>query len=124
MFDMPTRQRGNPSLMACIGGLFAAVAIGLSAYASHGVEDAHLQTNLQSAALYAFGNGLALACLAPRAQRLLAQVGLVLILLGTVMFSGSLAANALWGWATKVAPFGGIAMMLGWVLWAFNALRR
>ena len=61
MFDPLSRQRSKPSLFAFIGGVLAAAAIALSAYAAHGVADAHLQGNLQNAALYAFGHGLALA---------------------------------------------------------------
>ena len=124
MFDPLSRQRSKPSLFAIIGGVHAAAAIALSAYAAHGVADAHLQGNLQNAALYAFGHGLALACLGPRANRTLARTGLGLLLLGTLLFSGSLAANAWWGFTTKPAPLGGIALMLGWLLWAFDALRR
>ena len=124
MFDPLSRQRSKPSLFAFIGGVLAAAAIALSAYAAHGVADAHLQGNLQNAALYAFGHGLALACLGPRANRTLARTGLRLLLLGTLLFSGSLAANAGWGFTTKLAPLGGIALMLGWLLWAFDALRR
>ena len=124
MFDPLSRQRSKPSLFAFFGGVLAAAAIALSAYAAHGIADAHLQGNLQNAALYAFGHGIALACLGPRANRALARTGLGLLLLGTLLFSGSLVANAWWGFTTKPAPLGGIALMLGWLLWAFDALRR
>ena len=124
MFDPSPRQRSKPSFLAFCGGMLAAGAIALSAYAAHGVADAHMQSNLQSAAMFAFGHGIALAALAPRSVRSLGQAGLVLLLVGTLLFSGSLAANAWWGFTTKPAPLGGIAMMLGWLLWAFDALRR
>ena len=123
MLNYDRRQR-KPSLLAFSGALFAALAVALGAYATHGVADAQAQSNLQTAALYAFGHGIALACLGPRANRTLARAGLGLLLLGTLLFSGSLAANAWWGFTTKLAPLGGIALMLGWLLWAFDALRR
>lgn len=124
MFEPRTRTRSQPSFLAFCGGALAAAAIALSAYAVHGVADAHLQDNLRTAALHAFGHGIALAALGPRTARNLGLAGLVLLLLGTLMFSGSLAANAWWGFTTKLAPLGGVAMMLGWLLWAFDALRR
>ncbi|MEE7566676.1 DUF423 domain-containing protein, partial [Xanthomonas sp. Kuri4-3] len=57
------RRSRKPSLLAVLGALLAATAIGLSAYASHGVADAVLQSRLQTAALYAFGHGAVLAVL-------------------------------------------------------------
>ena len=124
MFDPLSRKRSKPSLFAFLGGVLAAAAIALSAYAAHGVADAQAQANLHSAALYAFGHGIALAALGPRSERTLARTGLGLLLLGTLVFAGSLVAHAWWGTTTKPAPLGGIAMMLGWLLWAFDALRR
>ena len=110
--------------LACAGGLLAATAIGLSAYASHGVSEPLAQLHLQTAALYAFGHGLALAALARSSERLLARAALALLLLGTLLFSGSLAGNALAQWPTRLAPVGGTTLMLGWLLYALDALRR
>ncbi|MEQ4576890.1 MAG: DUF423 domain-containing protein [Gammaproteobacteria bacterium] len=121
---MIDRRSRKPSLLACIGGLLAAASIGLAAYAAHGVADPHAQSRLQTAALYAFGHGVALAALGRKADRLLETLSLSLLLVGTLLFSGSLLGGALWGWSTRFAPAGGIAMMAGWVLFAFNAMRR
>jgi uncharacterized membrane protein YgdD (TMEM256/DUF423 family) len=119
------RRSRKPSLLACIGGLLAAAAIGLAAYAAHGVaDDALVQSRLQTAALYGFGHGVALAVLGLGAERLLAKLSLWLLLLGTLAFSGSLVGGALWHWSTGLAPVGGVTMMLGWVVYALNALRR
>ncbi|MFT4249523.1 MAG: DUF423 domain-containing protein [Pseudomonas sp.] len=121
MFD---RRSDKSSLLACIGGLLAATAIGLSAYAAHGVADPQVQSRLQSAALYAFGHGVALAALGAMAKRALDKLALALLLAGTLLFSGSLVGGALWQLSTRLAPIGGVAMMAGWVLFAFSALRR
>ncbi|HBK44831.1 MAG TPA: DUF423 domain-containing protein [Xanthomonadaceae bacterium] len=121
MFDRRSRK---PSLLACLGALFAALSVGLSAYAAHAVADALVQSRLQTASLYLFGHGVALAALAATAERLLARAGLYLLLLGTLLFSGSLVGGALWQWSTRLAPVGGVTLMLGWVLLALNALRR
>ena len=51
-------------------------------------------------------------------------MALCLLLLGTLLFSGSLVAGALGGLSTRLAPAGGITLMLGWLLWALDAVRR
>lgn len=118
------RRARQPSLLGCLGALLAAVSIGLSAYASHGVDDALAQSHLNMAALYAFAHGAVLAVLGPRAHSLLARLALYLLLLGTLLFAGSLAGNVLWQWPTRLAPVGGMTLMAAWVLLAGNALRR
>lgn len=118
------RRQRKPSFLALSGGLLAAAAVGLAAYASHGVADAQAQSHLQSAALFAFGHGVALAALAAGTARRMGKAALCLLLLGTLLFSGSLVAGALGGLSTRLAPAGGISLMLGWVLWALDAVRR
>ncbi|MFX6258466.1 DUF423 domain-containing protein, partial [Acinetobacter baumannii] len=51
-------------------------------------------------------------------------LALYVLLLGVLLFSGSLVGGALWQWPTRMAPIGGTSMMAGWVLLAINALRR
>src|SRR5690606_1688717 len=108
---------------AATGAVLAALAIGLSAYASHGVEDPHARSNLQTAALYAFGHGVALAALWPRAAGRLAKVALLAVLLGTLLFAGSLAGGALAGLPAGLAPAGAMRRMAGWVAAAVSVLR-
>ena len=123
MLNYDRRQR-KPSLIAFSGALLAALSVAAGAYASHGVSDAHAQASLQLAALYAFGHGIALAALAAGTSRSLGRAGLYLLLLGTLLFSGSLALGALAQLSTKLAPIGGISLMLGWVVWALDSIRR
>lgn len=123
MLNYDRRQR-KPSLLAFFGGVLAAIAVALGAYAAHGVSDAHAQASLQTATLYAFGHGVALAALAAGTTRSLGRAGLYLLLLGTVLFSGSLILSALAQVVTRLAPVGGIGLMLGWLVWAADALRR
>ncbi|HLM52618.1 MAG TPA: DUF423 domain-containing protein [Pseudoxanthomonas sp.] len=118
------RCQRKPSLLAFAGALTAASAVGLGAYAAHGVADPGVRSTLQMASLYAFGHGVALAALAPGTARLAGRAGLYLILLGTLAFSGSLVLDAMAGTGTRLAPSGGIAMILGWLVWALDALRR
>ena len=118
------RRQRKPSFLALSGGLLAAVAVGLSAYASHGIAAAQAQSHVQTAALFAFGHGLALAALVPSTTRRMGKAAVCLLLLGTLLFAGSLVGGALWGLPTRLAPAGGITLMLGWVLWAVDAVRR
>ena len=53
-----------------------------------------------------------------------AWFGLLGIALGTLLFSGSLVLGALLGISTGMAPFGGILMILGWLLHAIGQWRR
>lgn len=121
---MIERRHNTPSLLAAIGALLCAGSIGLAAYAAHGVADPGAQEALRSACLYGFGHGIALAALAPGARQALARWALRLLLLGTLLFSGSIVLHHLAGMASGVAPAGGVAMMLAWLLWAVSALRR
>lgn len=123
MLHYDRRQR-KPSLLAFSGALLAALAVALGAYAAHGVADAHAQSNLQTAALYAFGHGIALAVLSASTLRSLGRAGLYLLLLGTLLFSGSLVLGALAQISVKLAPVGGISLILGWLVWGLDSIRR
>lgn len=110
-------------VLACVGALMAGLSVALAAYAAHAVGAA-AQGSLQSAAWFAFGHGIALAALAPRAVRMTGLTGLLAVALGTVLFSGSLLGAYAFAMPTSAAPFGGGLMMLGWLLWAVDSLRR
>ncbi|MBB5862941.1 DUF423 domain-containing protein [Xanthomonas sp. 3058] len=122
--SLPERRKKHPSLLAFCGALLAAAAVGVSAYASHGVTDALVQSRLQLASFYAFGHGAVLTALGATETRAFGRVGLYLLLLGTLLFAGSLVGGALLHWSTGLAPIGGISLMLGWVVLALGALRR
>ena len=118
------RRTRKPSFLAFCGGLLAAVSIGLSAYASHGVSEALAQSHLNTAALYAFGHGVVLVGLGASSVNQLGRGALYVLLVGTLLFSGSLVGNVLMQWPTTLAPAGGMTLMGGWVLLALSALRR
>jgi len=110
-------------LIAAAGALLAAAAVALSAYAAHAAQAEDAQ-RLHSAALFAFGHGIALAALVPRRPRMFRTLALVLLLVGTILFSGSLAGAVFASMSTRFAPIGGSVMILAWVLYAIDALRR
>ena len=118
------RRTRKPSFLAFCGGLLAAAAVGLSAYASHGVSEALAQSHLNTAALYAFGHGAVLVCLGAASLNQLGRGALYVLLVGTLLFSGSLVGNVLMQWPTTLAPAGGMTLMGGWLLLSLSALRR
>jgi uncharacterized membrane protein YgdD (TMEM256/DUF423 family) len=82
---------------------------------------------LQHALQFLFVHALALLALAPlgtwgRPRWLGAAAGLFAA--GTVLFCGSLAGAALAGWSTRLAPFGGGALIAAWLCTAIGMLPR
>ena len=108
--------------IGAVGSTLAGLAVALAAYAAH-AADGEAQARLAQAAAFAFGHGLALAALAPLAQRRSGLVALLAILLGVLLFSGSVAGAALWGLPTTLAPFGGMLMIGGWLLHGLDRWR-
>jgi uncharacterized membrane protein YgdD (TMEM256/DUF423 family) len=49
---------------------------------------------------------------------------LFVLLLGTLLFSGSLALAVFAGMSTQFAPVGGGLMIVAWLLYAVDAVRR
>lgn len=120
---MTMKPRRVHRILAASGSVLAAAGVGLSAYAAHGAEGL-ARANLQSAALFALAHGIALAALSPHTPRRLGTLALAMLLLGVLLFSGSLAAAHFFGAPTRLAPMGGSMIMLGWLLYAVDALRR
>lgn len=104
------------------GAVCAAAAVALAAYAAH-VAEAPDHARLQTAAALAFGHGIALAALSPMVARRLGRTALLVAYLGMLLFCGSLVFAALADWPTTLAPFGGLAMIGGWLLLAGDRLR-
>jgi uncharacterized membrane protein YgdD (TMEM256/DUF423 family) len=109
--------------VAAIGAWLCASAVALAAYAAHAAAGLP-QMRLQTAALFAFGHGLALVVLAPRASTRGMRIGLGALLGGVLLFSGSLAAEALFGLRPRLAPFGGMLLIGGWLLLGAMMLKK
>lgn len=115
-------NRGMRWLAAC-GALLAAASVGLSAYAAHAPQGAD-QVRLQTAAVFAFGHGVALVALDPGVASRCGRLALATLLVGVLLFSGSLTAGAIAHRPTTLAPVGGTLLMAGWLLLAIDCLRR
>lgn len=109
--------------LAAAAAVLAAACVALLAYASHGSEG-EAQARLQTAAMFGFGHGVAIAALAPWSRRRLARLALLTLLAGVLLFSGSLVLNVFAQGSTALAPFGGGLLIGGWLLWAVDAVRR
>ena len=116
--DAPLGHR----LAAALGAVFCACAVGLGAYAAHAASGV-TQARLDSASLYLFFHGFALAVFALRQRGVWAVASLLLWVTGCVLFCGSLVAGALWGASTALAPAGGMAFMFGWLMRALAVWR-
>lgn len=113
------RRQRKPSFLALCGGLLAAAAVGLSAYASHGVGDGQAQSEPADGGTVrlrawpgAGGTGRRDRVAHGQGRPVPAVAG------HAAVRKGSLVAGAMVGTSTRLAPAGGIMLMLGWVLWA------
>ena len=114
------------------GAICCALSIVAGAFGAHGLEarlDADSLALWETAARYLMYGGLGLCLLGivisghDRAGFLWAAV---LLLAGTLIFSGTIFALALGGprWFGAITPIGGLGMILGFVLFAWAALRH
>jgi uncharacterized membrane protein YgdD (TMEM256/DUF423 family) len=120
------RLNDGRSLLAA-GALLAGLGVALGAFGAHGLKamlDAERLGWWQTGVQYQVWHGLALVALAgspidrPRLPAALLGVG-------AAFFSFSLYLMALTGcrWLGAVTPLGGLAMIGGWALLAWRALR-
>jgi len=124
-----------PALFFGIGSASGAIAVALGALAAHA-----LRAELSASAIHAFETGVhyqfmhALALCAVALWIRGAEPDAILyptiaawsFVAGTVLFSGSLYALSLGGprWLGPVTPIGGLALIFGWLVLAYGALRR
>lgn len=107
--------------LAALAGLLAVAA---GAFASHALEgDARAAELMRTAATYAMWHALAVLAYAALGGRSPLVSGLYL--LGIALFSGSLVVLALGGprLVGVITPFGGLAFIAGWLLFALEAWR-
>lgn len=111
------------NVLAASGAVVAAGAVALAAYAAHGADGAE-QARLQQAAWLALAHGIALAALAPATTRRLHAIALSLLLLGVVLFGGSVVAAHFLAMPTALAPLGGVLLIVGWLAYAIALSKR
>ncbi len=110
-----------------------ALAVGMGAFGAHGLRnrlDAYSMSVYEKAVFYHFVHALGILLVA-----LLARTNAIspsgqtrvawLLLIGIIVFSGSLYALALTGTRMlgAITPIGGLAFIIGWLVLAFEALQ-
>jgi uncharacterized membrane protein YgdD (TMEM256/DUF423 family) len=116
-----------------IGAVLMAVAVGLGAFGAHGLKnrlDAYSLSVYEKAVFYHFVHALGILFAASLARTNgitpagMARVGW-LLLIGIVLFSGSLYALAVSGIRVlgAITPLGGLAFIAGWIVLAIEAGR-
>lgn len=118
-------------LFVSLGALAAALGVVLGAFGAHALK-ARLSADMlavwQTAVQYHLWHALGLVAIGLLAQHLPASVPVRvagwLMLVGIVLFSGSLYALALSGtrWLGAITPFGGACLILGWLVLAVALL--
>jgi uncharacterized membrane protein YgdD (TMEM256/DUF423 family) len=118
-------------LFVSLGALAAALGVALGAFGAHALK-ARLSADMlavwQTAVQYHLWHALGLVAVGLLAQHLPASVPVRvagwLMLVGIVLFSGSLYALALSGtrWLGAITPFGGACFILGWLVLAVALL--
>ncbi|MGH6781753.1 MAG: DUF423 domain-containing protein [Sphingomonadaceae bacterium] len=112
----------RPGLVTVLAGLSGALAVTAGAFGAHGASGKAAEWLRTGATYQMVHAAAALAALTlPRGRG-----AALLMLLGALIFAGTLYAMALGGprWLGAVTPLGGLAMIGGWLLLAIIALRR
>ena len=127
---MTTRRPTTLSIAAhpawgVTAALLGLTAVALGAIAAHAIAEAQAAQALERASLYQLIHALAIlyATGLPGKAALLARS---LLLIGIVLFCGSIELKYLFSLtqATAVAPAGGVALMLGWLMLGVSALTQ
>lgn len=118
----------SSATLQALAGLYGLCAVGLGAFAAHGLKarlDDYALDIMATATQYAMVHAVALLALSlapPESQTRLAGWGFGV---GIALFSGSLYALALTGqrWLGAITPLGGLFLLAGWLYLLVNALR-
>lgn len=111
----------NHRLLILLAALNGLLAVGIGAFGAHGITDPQAKEWIRTATLFQLPH--AAAAIAVLAWRPRARVTPWLMLLGALLFAGSLQALALGAPrpAAMLAPVGGSLMMLAWAVLAATA---
>lgn len=110
-----------------------ALAVGMGAFGAHGLKsrlDAYSMSVYEKAVFYHFIHALGILLVAQLARTNAITIAgqartAWLMLIGIIIFSGSLYALALSGvrMLGAITPIGGLAFIAGWIVLAYEALR-
>lgn len=114
--------------LTAAGALLAAVAVGLGAFGAHALKGRLGPTELgwwETAIAYLLPHAVAAVGIGLSARPRLAAAGWLLAF-GSLLFAATLVAMALGAprWLGAITPLGGAAMIAGWLLLAWRALKE
>jgi len=123
--NSPLSTRAPTHAWRLAAGLLGLLGVALGAVAAHALADPHAAAVVERASLYQILHALALLAIAGLPGRL-ALLARWAFLAGIVLFCGSLYLRYLGGHeaAGSLAPYGGTALMLGWLLTGLARLPR
>ncbi len=132
MGSLTDARLGTHRLFIAIASVLAGVAVALGAFGAHALRDVLDANDLaifETAVRYQMYHALALLAVAWAWTRWDSQLLVVAgwcFVGGSVVFSGSLYALVLTGQRAlgAITPVGGVAFLVGWVLFCLAALRR
>ena len=117
-----------------LGAALAALSVVFGAFGAHGLEkhlqDAKLLATFETAARYQFYHALGLILVFILSQYGLANkwlnIGGLLMVFGTLLFSGSLYCYVLTGIKifAMITPIGGLLMILAWLAIVISAVKK
>lgn len=105
----------HPQLWRVLAGLNGFVALVMGAVGAHALHEPYAAGLVEKASLYQLVHAALLFYLSGVAGRA-AQISRALILAGLLLLCGSLYLKALCEIPSVLAPTGGIALMLGWLV--------
>ncbi len=119
---------------AATGAFLMALAVALGAFGAHGLKnrlDAYSLSVYEKAVFYHFIHALGILLVALLARTSAISVGAQtrvgwLLLIGVILFSGSLYALAISGIRLlgAITPIGGIAFIVGWLVLFYELVRH
>lgn len=120
----------NPKILIAIAAILLALAVAAGAFGAHALKNilsAERLETWQTAVQYHAWHALGLMLIALIGAQLEIAVTwpASLILVGIVIFSGSLYALCLsgMGWLGAITPIGGLAFIMGWILFGIQVLK-
>ncbi len=120
----------RPNVIISIGSFNAALAIMLGAFAAHGLKkqlDSYSLDIFNTAAdfhlIHAIGLIL-LGLIAHKYRHISSSLLSYLLILGIILFSGSLYALSISGWTIlgMITPFGGMSFIVAWTLLSYQMI--
>ena len=112
-------------MITVFGAVAGFVAVALGAFGAHALESGLSETEMgwwETATLYLLVHA-ALATAMSAAHRSRFGPAALVLLIGAVIFAGTLYAMALGAprWLGAVTPIGGVTLLIGWALIAWSA---